>query len=144
MYQTSNEIDHIGTHVVSRRLPKSQWTHSAHFALALWLIDQRGYRQAQQDIPKIIQDYNLSVGTENSDTDGYHHTITLASLAAAQDIYARHSKGKALHEIAHILVSSVYGQPNWPLNYWKEARLFSIEARHNWLAPDLRPLPFQV
>jgi hypothetical protein len=28
------------------------------------------------------------------------------------------------------------------VEYWTRERLFSVEARRNWVEPDLAPLPF--
>jgi len=36
---------------------------------------------------------------------------------------------------------SPLGQPQWLLEYWTRERLFSVEARRNWVEPDLAPLP---
>ena len=33
------------------------------------------------------------------------------------------------------------GQRDWPLGYYSRDRLFSVEARLGWVAPDLAELP---
>jgi len=82
MYRSDTEIKRITTGLLKQSLPKTSWTHAAHFAAAMQLIQIRGYESTKADMPEIIRGYNFSVGVENSDSDGYHHTITLASLAA--------------------------------------------------------------
>jgi hypothetical protein len=32
--------------------------------------------------------------------------------------------------------------PDWILAHWSKERLFSVEARREWLEPDLQPLSF--
>jgi hypothetical protein len=34
------------------------------------------------------------------------------------------------------------GQRDWPHRFYTRERLFSVEARLGWCAPDLAPLPF--
>jgi hypothetical protein len=136
---TDDEIEAIGRGVEARTLPKPQWTHAAHFAAACWLLSQP-HRDAEGEMPGLIRAYNEATGVPNTDTDGYHETITLASLRAARAWLAAHP-GPLAPALASLLASP-YGQSRWPLAYWSHARLFSPEARRTWVEPDLQPLPF--
>jgi hypothetical protein len=40
------------------------------------------------------------------------------------------------------LLRSRLGEPDWLMEYWTRARLFSVEARRAWVEPDIRGLPF--
>ena len=81
---TDPEITRIAAGVLDRSLPKRDWTHQAHFAAALWLIrHQPGFDDAR-DMPAIIRAYNEATNTPNTDSEGYHHSITLASMAVAR------------------------------------------------------------
>jgi hypothetical protein len=77
------EIEHIGRGLLDRSLPKIEWTHAAHFAAALWLLKQPEMH-AERDMPRMIRAYNEATGVPNTDTSGYHETITLGSLRAAR------------------------------------------------------------
>jgi hypothetical protein len=136
---TEDDIHRIGRGVETRTLPKPEWTHAAHFAAALWLISQPG-RDARAEMPGLIRAYNEATGVPNTDTDGYHETITQASLRAAAAWLAAHP-GPLADALAGLLASP-YGHSRWPLAYWSKARLFSVEARRAWMEPDLQPLPF--
>ena len=131
------EIAAIGLGLCERSLSKAQWTHAAHFAAALWLITQG----RDGETPQLIRAFNVSAGGVNSDSEGYHETITQASLAAARAFLAGRA-GQPLHRVCNALLASPYGRPDWLLVHWSKARLFSVEARRGWLAPDLAPLPF--
>ena len=144
MYHSNNDLNHITKGLLEQTLRKIEWTHAAHFAAALCLIKDRDYEKTKADIPDIIRRYNVSVGTENSDHDGYHHTITLASLAAARDVLTRYQSDRPLFEIANSLISGPYGNPNWLLDYWSQDRLFSVQARREWVGSNLQPLPFSL
>ena len=93
-------------------------------------------------MPGMIRAYNESVGGVNSDTSGYHETITQASLRAARAVLEANPADVPLWQIANALMRSNLGNPNWLLEYWSRDRLMSVDARRAWLEPDLKPLPF--
>ena len=133
-------IARIAAGVLARTLPKPEWTHAAHFAAALWLLRHQPDFVGARDMPGIIRAYNLTTNTPNTDTAGYHHSITLASLRAAA---AALSVTEApLHAILDTLLAGPCGQRDWLLAHWRRETLFSPAARLGWVAPDLAPLPY--
>jgi len=140
-FASDDEIAAIGCGVLDLSLPKVRWTHEAHFAAALWLITCRQDLDASRAMPGIIRAYNEATGVANTDTDGYHETITQASLRAARDFLLQHP-GHSLSATCNALMATPLGKSDWPLAYWSRGLLFSVEARRNWVEPDLRPLPF--
>ncbi len=140
MFTCDDEITHLGEGLIARTLPKAEWTHAAHFASALWLM--RNGHDAPVVMPGMIRAYNESVGGVNSDTSGYHETITQASLRAAKAVLAANPDDMPLWKIANALMATNLGNPNWLLEYWSRDRLMSVDARRAWLEPDLKPLPF--
>lgn len=139
-YRDDAEIAALAARFVDRSLPKSEWTHAAHFAVACALLRDPA-RDALREMPALIRAYNEACGTPNSDHGGYHETITLASLRAARSWLAGHAT-LPLHEALNALLASPYGRPDWLLAHWTHERLFSIAARRAWLEPDRAPLPF--
>ena len=138
-FTSDEEIDRIGEGLLARTLPKAEWTHAAHFAAAVWLLRRRG-AAAYAEMPPAIRSYNESLGGVNTDTEGYHETITIASLKVAEAHIAAHA-GLPMHEQVSRLLAGPYGQSGWILAHWSRERLFSPGARRAWLAPDLEPLP---
>lgn len=134
---TEDEIDRIGRSMADRTLPKAEWTHAAHFAAAVWLLAEPG-RDAPAEMPGLIRAYNTATGVANTDTEGYHETITQASLRAAAAALAGRTRAEALEA----LLAGPCGRSDWLLRYWTRERLFSPGARRRWLEPDLQPLPF--
>jgi putative transposase len=49
-FLTDADIDRIALRLIDRSLPKSAWTHAAHFAVALWLL-KRGGLHAMREMP---------------------------------------------------------------------------------------------
>lgn len=140
LFQSDAEIDAIGRSIVQRTLQKLQWTHAAHLAAAFWVLT-RADMDATRDMPGLIRAYNEATGVANTDTSGYHHTITLASLRVARDWLA-HRGDRPLHAVLNDLLASDHGRSDWLLAYSSKPLLFSAEARRSWIEPDLRPLPF--
>jgi hypothetical protein len=137
---TEADIDRIGRSVQIRTLPKCEWTHAAHFAAAMWVLTHPNL-VAERDMPAVIRGYNEATGTSNTDTTGYHETITQASIRAARAFLAkRPDAGRA--EALCALLASPFGRSDWLLAYYSRDRLFSLEARRGWIEPDLSPLPF--
>ena len=142
-FTSNRDIDYIYTGVIARTLPKSEWTHAAHFAAAVAIFHDKD-RNAFRDMPYLIKSYNLSTGTPNTDTDGYHHTITLASLMAVQNSLENAPKGSTLYEITNQILAQEFGHSNWLLDYWRKPLLFSVRARKEWVPPDIQSLPFKT
>lgn len=138
---SDTEIEHTMRRMIDCTLPKEAWTHEAHFAGALWLV-AADFEAAQRDMPGMIRAYNESVGGINSDTEGYHETITQASLRAARQMVERAAPGTPLHLVLQSLMVSEFGRSDWLLTYWSKPVLFSVAARREWVEPDLQPLPF--
>jgi hypothetical protein len=139
-FDSDAAIESIARGLIDRTLPKSEWTHAAHFASAYWLLRHPDI-DAFRDMPGLIRAYNEATGVSNTDTSGYHETITLASLRAASAWLLTHSS-LSLHESLKGLLASRFGRSDWLLEYWSKEKLFSTTARRHWVEPDLKPLPF--
>lgn len=140
-YPDDAAIAAIANGVQGRSLPKAAWTHAAHFAAALWLVRHQPGFEGPRDMPAIICAYNEATETPNTDTSGYHHTITLASLRAVDAALA--AAGDApLHVVLDSILEGPCGKSDWLLAHWSREALFSVAARRTWQPPDLAPLPF--
>jgi hypothetical protein len=101
-FSCDDEIVSIGRGLLDRTLPKPMWTHAAHLAAAVWIITSRPDLDAGAALPAAIRAYNESTGVANTDSGGYHETITQASLHAVRAFAERHS-GARLHEVCNAL-----------------------------------------
>jgi hypothetical protein len=140
-FTSDDEIIAIGEGLLARTVPKSDWTHAAHFASALWLLACRPEIDLTRSMPGMIRAYNEATGGANTDTSGYHETITQASIRAARAFLAERAD-KTLFETCNDLMASPLGKSDWLLSYWSRPRLFSIEGRQIWIDPDLQSFPF--
>jgi hypothetical protein len=79
-FASDAEIERIGEGLLARSLPRDDWTHEAHLAATTYLLIRRRDINIDTELPDIIRRYNESVGGVNSDTEGYHETITRVFL----------------------------------------------------------------
>jgi hypothetical protein len=140
-FTSDEEIAVIGAGLLERTLPRAMWTHAAHFAATLWLLRYRPEIELVTEMPGFIRGYNEAIGGANTDTSGYHETITQASIRAARAFLAE-APAQPLFITCNALMHSPLGKPDWLLEYWTRPRLFSVEARRAWVEPDVRQLPF--
>jgi hypothetical protein len=141
IFASEAEIAALTAAFLDRTLPKPAWTHAAHFAAAVWLLARRPDIDAMADMPGLIRAYNEATGVANTDTGGYHATITLASLRAARAWLRAHAAVPP-HAACNALLRSELGDPDWLLRYWSRAALFSTAARRFWIEPDLARFPY--
>ena len=137
----SDAVEHIGEGLVSRTLPRVEWTHEAHLAATTYLLLRRPDIDLDSALPGLIRRYNESVGGVNSDTEGYHETITRVFLHGVRLFLSEADRFDPLHEFVNDLLSSPMGRRDWPMRFYSRERLFSVEARRTFVAPDLAALP---
>lgn len=140
-FVSDGEVVAIGRGLSTRTLPKAKWTHAAHFATALWLLRCHPEINACCAMPEMIRAYNERTGVANTDSSGYHETITQASIRAARAFLGVRPH-MPLHAICNELMCSPLGKSEWLLRYWSRPRLFSTEARRTWVEADIREFPF--
>ena len=134
-------IRRIGEAFLALSLPKSEWTHEAHLATCAWLVLERPDILPERDLPNLIRRYNESVGGVNSDSEGYHETITQCFVRAVRLYLSRVDPALPLVEKVNGLLCSAEGRRDWPLCFYDPKTLFSREARLGWVEPDLAALP---
>ncbi len=116
-------------------LPASEWTHEKHLIVALWYLIRQPREEATCRIREGIQRYNLSKGNAT----GYHETITLAWIAVIANFLAARDRQQPIDDLAEDLLAACDAR-DYLLRFYSRDRLFSPEARHHWVEPDLQPL----
>ena len=139
---TESDIERIAAGVLDLTHPYVEWTHAAHFAAALWLLRHPDVLRHHGGMEPIIRRYNTAVGVPNTETRGYHATITEASLRAVAHRLADAPPHSPLAPILAALLASPLGYSRWLLAFWSEPRLMSVEARRGWQEPDLASFPY--
>jgi len=114
-------------------LPKDSWTHEAHLITCWVALRDRTPAETLAFLRHSIMTHNCGIGIRNTETGGYHESLTVyyvtavhhADAATLDDLYATPSCGRQA-----------------PLNHWTRERLFGTEARLAWVTPDVRELPW--
>jgi hypothetical protein len=133
------ETERVAQALIDRTLPKAEWTHEAHLRAGLWHVQAHGAVAALPLLRQRISAYNESVGTANTDTSGYHETITRFYVTVIDRFLATADRALELDLLARELIA-IYGDRKLPLHHYSEGRLFSPVARRSWVEPDLRPI----
>lgn len=136
---TESDFDSLIARFVERKLPKVEWTHEAHLAVAIYFASQFPFEVAMDKVREGIWNHNESVGTANSDTDGYHETITRFWLYKAFE-FCKNRPEESLCDRCNAYIMSGNATSKFPLRYYSESLLFSLNARRNWIEPDLLSL----
>jgi hypothetical protein len=140
LFASDAAIIDVGEGLLARTLPRPLWTHEAHLAACLWIVRERIDLAPERELPGIIRSYNESVGGVNDDTQGYHETITQFSIAAIRAYLSHRPEGEPLVQSVNALLLSPYGARDLPLKFYSHERLFSVEARRKFIAPDMQEL----
>lgn len=140
-FKSDAEIEHVGERLLARTLPRAEWTHEAHLAATTYLLLRRPDVDIDKELPGIIRRYNESVGGVNSDSEGYHETITRVFLAGVRLFLSEADAKEPLHELVNELLLSPMGRRDWPLRFYSRDRLLSVEARRAFIPPDLAAMP---
>jgi hypothetical protein len=136
LFDNAAAIRRIGEGLLARTLPKADWTHEAHLAACAWLVLERPDIKPEAELPDIIRAYNVAVGGENTDSAGYHETLTQFYIIGVRRFLGGCAGDNLLGKVNAVLASEM-GPRDWPLRYYSRGRLFSVAARRGWVEPDL-------
>jgi hypothetical protein len=139
-WPSDDELADLIRRFQSQTLPKSEWTHAAHLVVGAWHVHVYGPDEALDRLRTGIQELNASHGTANTDSTGYHETITRSYVML---IAAFLSCGPEGHNVAgrvRLLLDSPLAARDALLAFYTTGVLFSAEARRSWVQPDRQPL----
>jgi hypothetical protein len=115
-------------------LPKAEWTHAAHVAVGAYYRVRYPSTAFERTRSGILR-YNEAVGTSNTETSGYHETLTrLWSLVLAKTVEGFTDPWEA---VSHAVEK--FGQVrDLHSLYYSFDVVRSTEARRTWIPPDLK------
>jgi hypothetical protein len=141
LFTSDEELERLGNGLLACSLERADWTHEAHLGATTYLLLKRADVDLDAELPTIIRRFNESVGGVNSDTEGYHETITRVFLHGVRLFLSRADAREPVHRLVNELLLSPMGRRDWPLRFYSRERLFSVGARRAFIAPDLAVLP---
>jgi hypothetical protein len=141
LFASDAAVARVGEGLLTRNLPREEWTHEAHLAATTYLLLRHPEIDLDSELRGLIRRYNESVGGVNSDTEGYHDTITRVFLRGVRMFLGGADSSEPVHELVNELLLSPVGGRDWPLRFYSRDRLFSVEARRAFVEPDRAALP---
>jgi glycosyltransferase involved in cell wall biosynthesis len=136
----SNGLDDLVSRFVSGTVPRSEWTHVAHLKVGAWHVDRYGPAEALSRLRAGIRRLNDSHGTVNSETSGYHETVTAAYVRLLSAFLEGCPAAMLLEDRVARLVSSPLADKNVLFAFYSRETLMSVRAREQWIEPDMAPL----
>jgi hypothetical protein len=134
------DLDEFARQFVARKIPARLWTHGAHLAVGLWHVDRYGADEALRRLRQGIRSLNEHHGKQNTESAGYHETITCAQVVLLADFLARADSAVPLLERYAQLMASPLADRNVLLRFYSRDRLMSDLARARWTEPDVAPI----
>jgi hypothetical protein len=137
--ETEQEIDHFIAAFEGCTLPKERWTHGAHLLTAACYVHASGQMAAIERMRICIKRYNESVGGQNTETSGYHETITVAWIklldSLLRDVSVVRMPERA--QFAKLAMDRYARDREVFRRYYDFDLVASVEARCNWIEPTL-------
>jgi hypothetical protein len=137
--ETDAEIEEFIAAFESGTLPKARWTHGAHLLTGAWYVHLLGEAAATDRMRACVRRYNEAVGGQNTDTSGYHETITVAWIKLLARLL-RESEPIGRAEFARLAVRRFEADRDIMRRYYDFDLVKSLEARKEWVPPTLAPL----
>jgi len=136
----TESLDELARAFRTCTLPKSAWTHAAHLRVGAWHVQQLGEADALAALRSGIRRLNESHGVANTESTGYHETVTVAYVRIIAAFLAAFEARVPLEERVAELLSGPVGHRELPFRFWSRELLLSNRARQVWVEPDLQPL----
>jgi hypothetical protein len=134
--ETEEEIDRFVAAFEGCTLPKEQWTHGAHLLTGACYVHTLGQTGAIAKMRECVSRYNVAVGGKNTETGGYHETITLAWIKLLDGL--RRAVGDMDRAaFARLAVERFVGDKEIFTRYYEFDLAGSVEARRQWVEPTL-------
>ena len=120
-------------------LRREEWDHEAHLVVAAVLVARHGPR-AVEAIRKGINRLNAHFGVEQTPHSGYHETLTvLYTRLISAHLTSLPKQASEFEQVSSVVLA--FADKRLPLRYYSSGLLGSPQARVEWVAPDLAPLP---
>ncbi len=117
------------------RLPKAEWTHAAHVAIAAYFAFDHAADATFAIMKSGILHHNTAVGTPNTEDNGYHETLT-RFWAGEIGAFIRSGRCTSRLEVARAAVAEFGGDRDRFRLYYSFDVVRDRRARREWVAPD--------
>ncbi len=120
-------------------IPKDRWTHRDHVRMAFLYLRDLPYEEALSRMRSGIRALNQVNQVVDSNTSGYHETVTTAWARVIQTTMNAHGPIASFEEFVsanpHLLQKTLLRL------YYTRERILTPAAKATFVEPDLAPLP---
>ncbi len=113
------------------------WTHEYHIRVASIYLKSYSFEEAVDRVKQGIKKLNAANSVPESQFRGFHETITLGWLRLLRfKLHSKHANSSLdlIEKCPELLNSKLLNE------YYSEARLMSLEAKQNFIEPDIKTL----
>ncbi len=118
-------------------LNPAEFKHGQHLTVALWYVVQLPFDEASEKMRAGIKKLASAHGAS-----AYHETITLFWLAIVREFCASARSAESISSLANRLAANY--QKDFIYEFYSRELLSSAEAKSEWIAPDIKPMPAEV
>lgn len=134
-WETAEEIEFFVNLFETWRLPAKDWTHPAHLVTATYYLHKYGYDAGLARVRKNIKAFNVANGGKNTDTEGYHETITVFYMKQINELVEDLQETTDLKmKVTAVLTSSLM-DTKYVYNFYEKDALLSKKARLAYIEP---------
>jgi len=120
------------------KLPKAEWTHAAHVAMAAYFAFDHAAAATFAIMKTGILHHNTSVGTPNTDDNGYHETLT-RFWSSEIGAFVRAGRYDSRWEAVRAAVLAFGSDRDRFRRFYSFDVVRDRRARREWVAPDRDP-----
>jgi hypothetical protein len=120
-------------------IPLDEFNHHAHVSVAYELLSRFPIDMAIERMRTAIHAYNAHHNVEQTQTSGYHESLTIAWMRIIHCVMAM--QGPAAGADAFLEQNPFLLCRTLLRLYYSRERIMSWDARTGWVEPDLAPLP---
>lgn len=140
MFRTFTEIECLVNSFERAEIKPEEWDHRAHVVVACWYLLCYSEPEAIDRMRAGLCRYLEAHGIVTTPERGYHETITISWMRLVRHYLATSHLDRTLVDLINRLVER-FADKDLLLTHFSRERLFSWEARTQWVEPDLKPLP---
>ena len=133
--RSADQIAQLVQAVESCTLTPAEFGHHAHMTVAIWYLAHLPFEAAIASMRATIRRF----ATHHGHTQLYHETITMFWMLLLRHYLDTHPQLDLADATHHALVELGSMQPVY--RHYSRELVFSDQARQEWVAPDLIPLP---
>ncbi len=136
MALTLEDVHRLRAGFDNHTLPGSEFNHTAHIAVGAMYVCELGPEAALAYLRQAIPPYNESQGGQNTDTSGYHETLTRFWVDRLAEFVTALPPGLTAAQRSLAAVEAFGTRSKLHEEYYSFDVVKSLEARKGWIPPD--------